>query len=409
MQTFTRPEFYDLVWSKPITKIAGDLGVSDVAVHKICSKHDIPKPPRGHWAKIEHGKPVEVTPLPRLRKDISDQVVVYGSTNDPPSSGVAAAISEAKARIENNADNPTDIIPDPIVQRTLKKLRKAKPGDRGLVSSSGCGLIHVDIAPASIDHAERVLLNLQRALVEQSGRYVRTENSAALSVLGQTVAFSVTEKLDRRKHVPTEEEKKKLEKWEQDRSRRFGRSWDSLSYFERPEIAEWDYVPTGKLKIELEQVWGGGSALRRSFSDGKIQNLETMAREIAIGVVAIASRKIEREKEAKERAAREAEHARERAEAERRQRIEARREKFVETLVQQMQERKRLVRLKTAISAEAKDQGQPRLAAMLIWLDERVERLDECLSQTAIEERLTKGMLFDTEDEAKPSWAWPRE
>lgn len=54
MQTFTRREFYDLVWSKPITKTCGDLGVSDVAVHKICAKHDIPKPPRGHWVKIEH-------------------------------------------------------------------------------------------------------------------------------------------------------------------------------------------------------------------------------------------------------------------------------------------------------------------------------------------------------------------
>ena len=54
MQKFTRREFYDLIWSKPITKIAVDLCVSDVAVHKICAKQDIPMSARGHWAKTEH-------------------------------------------------------------------------------------------------------------------------------------------------------------------------------------------------------------------------------------------------------------------------------------------------------------------------------------------------------------------
>ena len=40
-----------LVWEKPTTLIAKDLGVSDTAVSKYCKKHCITKPPRGYWAK----------------------------------------------------------------------------------------------------------------------------------------------------------------------------------------------------------------------------------------------------------------------------------------------------------------------------------------------------------------------
>ncbi|MEP0391105.1 MAG: hypothetical protein ABJ205_12065 [Erythrobacter sp.] len=37
-QTFTRREFYDLVWSKAVIHLAIEFGVSDVALHKICRK-----------------------------------------------------------------------------------------------------------------------------------------------------------------------------------------------------------------------------------------------------------------------------------------------------------------------------------------------------------------------------------
>lgn len=43
-QSFTREEFYDLVWSKPMTHLAKEFRLSDVALHKICKKHGIPKP-----------------------------------------------------------------------------------------------------------------------------------------------------------------------------------------------------------------------------------------------------------------------------------------------------------------------------------------------------------------------------
>jgi hypothetical protein len=44
----TREEIYQRVWSKPATLLAKDLGISDVAIAKICKKLNIPKPYSGY-------------------------------------------------------------------------------------------------------------------------------------------------------------------------------------------------------------------------------------------------------------------------------------------------------------------------------------------------------------------------
>ncbi|MEY3235804.1 MAG: hypothetical protein RL230_3075 [Pseudomonadota bacterium] len=64
-RVFTREEFYELVWSKPMTHLAKEFTISDVALHRICKKHDIPNPPLGWWAKKAAGKSVTQTPLPK--------------------------------------------------------------------------------------------------------------------------------------------------------------------------------------------------------------------------------------------------------------------------------------------------------------------------------------------------------
>src|SRR3546814_15091769 len=58
-RVFTREEFYDLVWSKPMTHLAKEFALSDVALHKVCKKHNIPNPPLGWWGQKAAGKPVK--------------------------------------------------------------------------------------------------------------------------------------------------------------------------------------------------------------------------------------------------------------------------------------------------------------------------------------------------------------
>ena len=52
----SRVELFDLVWSKPMTHLAKELGLSDVGLRKICVKFGIPLPPRGYWSRLQFGK-----------------------------------------------------------------------------------------------------------------------------------------------------------------------------------------------------------------------------------------------------------------------------------------------------------------------------------------------------------------
>lgn len=47
----SKEEMQILLWEKPKTHIARDLGVSDQAVEKFCKKHNLIKPPIGYWQK----------------------------------------------------------------------------------------------------------------------------------------------------------------------------------------------------------------------------------------------------------------------------------------------------------------------------------------------------------------------
>ncbi|MFN7445363.1 MAG: hypothetical protein ACK5RC_09390 [Curvibacter sp.] len=44
----SRQALYELVWSKPWTSLAKELGISDVAIRKHCIKVDVPVPPAGY-------------------------------------------------------------------------------------------------------------------------------------------------------------------------------------------------------------------------------------------------------------------------------------------------------------------------------------------------------------------------
>ncbi|CAN7175482.1 hypothetical protein LJR161_000308 [Variovorax paradoxus] len=63
-KTLTRTELYDLVWTRPRSSLAKELGISDVAIGKLCTRSHIPGPPPGYWARKAVGKVGRRPPLP---------------------------------------------------------------------------------------------------------------------------------------------------------------------------------------------------------------------------------------------------------------------------------------------------------------------------------------------------------
>jgi hypothetical protein len=54
-ESLTRERLYELVWTKPRTQLAREMGVSDVWIGKQCRALKVPMPPRGYWANLAAG------------------------------------------------------------------------------------------------------------------------------------------------------------------------------------------------------------------------------------------------------------------------------------------------------------------------------------------------------------------
>lgn len=81
MLRLSRAQLHDLVWSKPMTTIANELGVRDQHIAQACDEYDIARPPAGHWQKIKHGKEVRTAALSNARLGADDVLIVGKGTS----------------------------------------------------------------------------------------------------------------------------------------------------------------------------------------------------------------------------------------------------------------------------------------------------------------------------------------
>ncbi|WP_156384816.1 MULTISPECIES: hypothetical protein [unclassified Rhizobium] len=277
-RVLSREELHALVWSTPILKLAERFGISDRGLGKICAKHLVPTPPRGYWAKIEAGQPAKKTPLRKVANPSLHTIHIGSSTarlSDTVRVALAAAKSEnvAKKREEKRSpvngqttfQSPGDN-PHPSIAAAAKMLRKAKPDSEGLVSAHG-----VTVHERSRERVVAILHNLALTATAKSAKVeVRNESLHLISEMGSS-KFTLTEEKRRQKHIPTAEEQAEYERLlaKRKKNSRIG-EW----FFDRLEPwPEFDIVYTGKLTLTIA-LWVNG--LRQSWSDGKLQRIETI-------------------------------------------------------------------------------------------------------------------------------------
>jgi AcrR family transcriptional regulator len=90
----TRQDLYERVWSKPMSVLAREVGVTGNALAKICDRIRVPYPSRGHWAKARSGKAPERPPLPPA---------IDGQAGPITISGVRALSRRAQTRMSREA------------------------------------------------------------------------------------------------------------------------------------------------------------------------------------------------------------------------------------------------------------------------------------------------------------------
>lgn len=68
-QTVTREVLFERVWTRPITQLAEEYGLSDVGLAKNCRRMEVPRPPRGYWQKLKAGREIPKPKLPPLSRN----------------------------------------------------------------------------------------------------------------------------------------------------------------------------------------------------------------------------------------------------------------------------------------------------------------------------------------------------
>lgn len=288
-----------------------------------------------------------------------------------------------------------------IVTRWMAKLRKAKPDEQGMVRLAQSGLIDVEIAPDSIDRIELSLNRIVTAAQVQGFELSGKAERAAFTDGSVIVPFNLKEAVKRSQHEPTPEELAKEEKERKRREWRWARNdWDYVPSFSSfSHWPEWDYAPTGKVSFEFDLYLRYSSALRRSFKDAKIQRVENMANDIAVGLAVLAVAKREDDRRAEEDRIRAEEEARRRNEARRLAYIEDLRLKVLELVFERVERRDRLRRLATQLAEELKATSSPRSGEFLAWLNAIVERAERASSVEGFEVLFEAEHVFGPDDD----------
>jgi len=165
----TRKELFDLVWAGPMTKVASDLGISNIALRKVCDQHRIPVPGRGYWAKLTADTPTTKS----LFREISDinlnRVRIQGSLLVSLPIGVQVARAKTRqaiksTRLPNPVAEPTNVPPDrqfhPLVQPTFDKLSKAKHKPDEFATVTGPRYFFVTCSSTLADRVGQILNRL---------------------------------------------------------------------------------------------------------------------------------------------------------------------------------------------------------------------------------------------------------
>lgn len=302
--TFTRDQLHDLVWTKPVIRLAREFGLSDRGLAKACERFKIPRPGRGYWARLQHGQPARRVPLPKLEGDAPVEITITPEPHQKIGRPQLADEPPAIPIPEVLAD------PHPMVVRTADSLRAAKPDKEGLAGPRAKQTLNVRVSPPCIDRATRICDALIKAL-QARGWSVRVEDPKEKErapdrhygyghppkpemtprrmfavVDGEDVEFSVYERVAReRRELTPAEIKRKETNWRE---------------FRHPQ---WTYTPTGHLYIEIATTTRDHRGPHKWFDRGKHQTLDRRLAEFIAKATELAAA-IKRERAAAEEARR---------------------------------------------------------------------------------------------------------
>ncbi|KZY74479.1 hypothetical protein A3740_16430 [Oleiphilus sp. HI0068] len=275
--TINREELYEKVWSKPITKIAADYGVSDSMIIKICKKLGVLRPGAGHWAKVAAGKKVRKLPLGKLPKHCQEE---YCLTNYEQHKKVSdqkvkelqhplvqqELTDEYLIKVEDKLDDPL-----PLIFKNITSFNNASVSEKLTLKPRAKSHLDLVVTKDTVNRALNIMNAILLAFQKREWNFeIVTEPKLAMqvTVLDEAISFHIEEKIRHIDHVLTEKEikAKKAGKW----------IWPP----------RYDLVASGNLTLQIHA--GYRLVDRHSWSDGKVQRVESCLNKFCIALIDLA-------------------------------------------------------------------------------------------------------------------------
>jgi hypothetical protein len=204
--TFTRQELYKLVWEKPLTHIAKELGYSDNGIRKVCIKHNIPLPKAGYWSKLKYNKKVKKTPLPKSDNETKD--INFNTDIEKKKGGLHTETSLLKQSIEETIDltltAPEKLSkPDPHIQKTkeyFKELKVRKQKNDWQFVHNTTGIVSINVSDPLLSRALRFMDTLIK-LFKKRGHQIIVDDDTKIVINGEEYKIRLTEKHKRIKNT----------------------------------------------------------------------------------------------------------------------------------------------------------------------------------------------------------------
>jgi hypothetical protein len=329
----SRQDLYELAWSKPMSDLAKDFGISDVALAKRLRKLGVPAPGRGYWARVAAGQTPHRPALPRQKGVESDVPAVHVPPPDRP-----ADMDDDHANVESDAVRqrinalvvvPTTDLRNAVaaVKRTARRLKHSDAATLAFERGEKTGpIVDMSMSREVTDRALRLADMFLRAAQELGWSFVmpapeksttdsdaRDESTSRgpavgqLVVEGEPIGFRIEERMKDVPREPTAREvaREKREYW-----------------YHAPRV---NSVATGSLRLVRVEVEYGR---RQSWHDRGSRHIEDKIPDILRGFLDLAL-------ELKARRAQRERRRREYEEAERkRQALETRRQVNTELIAQ---------------------------------------------------------------------------
>lgn len=274
----SRRELFEKVWAAPVSKVVQEFNISDVGLAKICSRHQIPRPPVGYWARVRHGQHPRKPDLPPVANESLETIEI--KANDLVLLREEHASSVWPDQGKDVAEKPALEIPilsslesaHPLVQTAKAAYRGAKASESGVLVPTTSQILDIRVSVSQLDRALRIWGSILPAL-ESLGYNTSIKNDpphlTVVNVLDEPIPVQIVEAINCTEREATSQE--------QTRWRRQNRYESKVR----------EYTPTGRLCLRIDGPFGSG--LRQRWTDSVRAGVESKLTSFVQGLVDIAA------------------------------------------------------------------------------------------------------------------------